>query len=331
MPHRKEKTREAPVLDFERPIVELERKLEELKQRTRLSGEIRREIENLETRARELQQQIFSDLTPWQKVQLARHPARPYTLDYTRRIFTDFTELHGDRRFADDAAMIGGIGFFEGVPILCLGQQKGRTTKEKLARNMGMAKPEGYRKAKRLMDLAARFGKPVICLLDTPGAYPGIDAEERGQAEAVAKNLEIMAGLPVPIIAVVIGEGGSGGALAIGVADRILMLEYAIYSVISPEGCASILFRSDERKADAAEAMKITAPDLASLGIVDEIVPEAPGGAHRNFDLTARNLAAALRRNLADLLPLPPSLLKDLRYQKYRRMGAFVEPGGVAS
>jgi acetyl-CoA carboxylase carboxyl transferase subunit alpha len=330
MPSKKEKTREAPVLDFERPIVELERRLEELKQRTRMSGEIRREIETLEVRARELQQQIFSDLTPWQKVQLARHPARPYTLDYVSRIFTDFCEIHGDRRFADDAAMIGGIGFFEGMPILCLGQQKGRTTKEKLARNMGMAKPEGYRKALRLMDLAARFGKPVICLLDTPGAFPGIDAEERGQAEAVAKNLEIMAALPVPIIAVVIGEGGSGGALAIGVADRILMLEYSIYSVISPEGCASILFRSDERKADAAEAMKITAPDLARLGIVDEIVPEAPGGAHRNFDLTARNLSAALRRHLADLLPLPPNLLKDLRYQKYRQMGAFIE-GGPAS
>jgi len=330
MPSKKEKTREAPVLDFERPVVELERRLEELKQRTRMSGEIRRDIEILEERARELQRQIFADLTPWQKVQLARHPARPYTLDYVSRLFTDFMELHGDRRFADDAAMIGGIGFFEGVPILCLGQQKGRTIKEKLARNVGMARPEGYRKAMRLMDMAARFGKPVICLLDTPGAFPGIDAEERGQAEAVAKNLEIMAALPVPIIAVVIGEGGSGGALAIGVADRILMLEYSVYSVITPEGCASILFRSDARKAEAADAMKMTAPDLARLGIVDEIVPEAPGGAHRNFDLTARNLAAALRRHLADLLPLPPNLLRDLRYQKYRQMGAFVE-GGLAS
>jgi acetyl-CoA carboxylase carboxyl transferase subunit alpha len=330
MASKKEKDN-VPVLDFERPVVELERRIDELKHRTRLSGEIRREIENLETRARELQQHIYSNLTPWQKVQLARHPARPYTLDYVSRIFTDFCELHGDRRFADDPAMIGGIGFFGGMPILCLGQQKGRTTKEKLARNLGMAKPEGYRKAMRLMDLAARFGKPVICLLDTPGAFPGIDAEERGQAEAVAKNLEIMSSLPVPIIAVVIGEGGSGGALAIGVADRILMLEYAIYSVISPEGCASILFRSDERKADAAEAMKITAPELASLGVIDEIVPEAPGGAHRNFELTAGNLAAALRRHLADLLPLPPTLLKDLRYQKYRRMGAFLETGALVS
>jgi acetyl-CoA carboxylase carboxyl transferase subunit alpha len=331
MASKKEKTKEAPVLDFERPVVELQRQIDTLKQRTRLSGEIRREIEALEDKARELQQHIFSNLTPWQKVQLARHPARPYTLDYIGRLFTDFCELHGDRRFADDPAMIGGIGFFEGIPILCLGQQKGRTTKEKLARNLGMAKPEGYRKAMRLMDMAARFGKPIICLLDTPGAFPGIDAEERGQAEAVAKNLEVMAGLPVPIISVVIGEGGSGGALAIGVADRILMLEYSIYSVISPEGCASILFRSDERKAEAAEAMKITAPDLARLGIIDEIVAEAPGGAHRNLDFTANNLAAALRRHLAELLPLPPNQLKDLRYQKYRRMGAFIEAGGLAS
>jgi acetyl-CoA carboxylase carboxyl transferase subunit alpha len=331
MASKKEKTKEAPVLDFEKPVVELQRKIDELKQRTRLSGEIRREIDTLETHARDLQEQIFSNLTPWQRVQLARHPGRPYTLDYVSRLFTDFREVHGDRCFADDPAMIGGIGFFAGMPVLCLGQQKGRTTKEKLARNLGMAKPEGYRKAKRLMDLAARFGKPIICLLDTPGAFPGIDAEERGQAEAVAKNLEIMSSLPVPIISVVIGEGGSGGALAIGVADRILMLEHSVYSVITPEGCASILFRSDERKAEAAEAMKMTAPDLARLGIVDEVVPEAPGGAHRNFDLTAGNLAAALRRHLSDLLPLPPSLLKDLRYQKYRRMGAFLEANDMAS
>lgn len=331
MASKKEKTKETPVLDFEKPVVELQRRIDDLKQRTRLSGEIRREIETLENHARELQDQIFSNLTPWQRVLLARHPGRPYTLDYVPRLFTDFREVHGDRRFADDPAMIGGIGFFDGMPVLCLGQQKGRTVKEKLARNLGMAKPEGYRKAKRLMDLAARFGKPIICLLDTPGAFPGIDAEERGQAEAVAKNLEVMASLPVPIISVVIGEGGSGGALAIGVADRILMLEYSVYSVITPEGCASILFRSDERKAEAAEAMKMTAPDLAKLGIVDEVVPEAPGGAHRNFDLTAGNLAAALRRHLSDLLPLPPSLLKDLRYQKYRRMGAFLEANDLAS
>ena len=329
MASKKEKTRDAPVLDFERPVVELERRLEELKQRTRLSGEIRREIETLEKRARELQQQIFSDLTPWQKVQLARHPARPYTLDYISRIFTDFVEVHGDRRFADDAAMIGGIAFFEGVPVLCLGQQKGRTTKEKLARNMGMVKPEGYRKSMRLMDLAARFGHPVLCLLDTPGAFPGVDAEERGQAEAVAKSLEVMASLPVPIVSVVIGEGGSGGALAIGVADRVLMLENAVYSVISPEGCASILFRSDDRKADAAAAMKITAPEILRLGVIDEIIPEAPGGAHRDFDTTASNLAAAIRRHLAELTPLSAANLKNQRYDKYRRMGAFVESTGL--
>lgn len=331
MSSKKDKVKEAPVLDFERPVVELERKIEELKGRTRQSGEMQREIRALEKRVGDLQQQILADLTPWQKVQLARHPARPYTLDYVPRIFTDFIELHGDRRFADDGAMIGGIGFFDGVPVLCLGQQKGRTVKEKLARNLGMAKPEGYRKAMRLMDMAARFGKPVICLLDTPGAFPGIDAEERGQAEAVAKNLEFMAALPTPIISVVIGEGGSGGALAIGVADRILMLEYSVYSVITPEGCASILFRSDERKAEAAAAMKMTAPDLVRTGVVDEIIPEAPGGAHRDFDLTARNLATALRHHLAELMPLSAARLKEQRYDKYRRMGAFVEAGGLAA
>ena len=261
-------------------------------------------------------------------MQLARHPARPYTLDYLDRLIADFRELHGDRNFADDAAMIGGIGYFEGLPVVVLGQQKGRKTKEKLRRNMGMVKPEGYRKSMRLMNLAARFGKPVLCFLDTPGAFPGIDAEERGQAEAVAKSLEVMAALPVPIISMVIGEGGSGGALAIGVADRVLMLENAVYSVISPEGCASILFRSDERKAEAAAAMKITAAEILRLGVIDEIVPEAPGGAHRDYDLTARNLALALRRNLAELVGLSPQELRDRRYAKYRRMGAFVESGG---
>jgi len=213
--------------------------------------------------------------------------------------------------------------------VVVLGQQKGRKTKEKLARNMGMVKPEGYRKSMRLMDLAARFGHPVLCLLDTPGAFPGIDAEERGQAEAVAKSLEVMASLPVPIISVVIGEGGSGGALAIGVADRVLMMENAVYSVISPEGCASILFRSDDRKAEAAAAMKITAPEILRLGVIDAIIPEAPGGAHRDFDVTAQNLAAAIRHHLADLTPLSAKTLKDQRYDKYRRMGAFVEAGGL--
>jgi len=328
MPPKKEKTSEPPVLDFERPVVELQRKIQALKTRSRSPADLGREIQLLENRAADLQKQIFSDLTPWQKVQLARHPGRPYTLDYIGRIITDFQELHGDRRFGDDLAMIGGMGFFEGIPVVCLGQQKGRKTKEKLARNMGMVKPEGYRKSMRLMELAARFGKPILCFLDTPGAFPGIDAEERGQAEAVAKSLEVMASMPVPIISVVIGEGGSGGALAIGVADRILMMENSVYSVITPEGCASILFRSDDRKAEAAASMKMTAPEIKRLGVIDEIVPEAPGGAHRDFDLTARNLAAAIRRNLDELLKLSPVRLKDERYMKYRGIGAYVESNG---
>jgi acetyl-CoA carboxylase carboxyl transferase subunit alpha len=331
MPSRKEKLPEAPVLDFERPVVELQHKIALLKARSPVSPDLAREIRVLEERAEKLQKHLFSALTPWQKVQLARHPGRPYTLDYVSRIITDFRELHGDRSFADDGAMIGGIGFFEGIAVVVLGHQKGRKTKEKLARNMGMVRPEGYRKSMRLMDLAARFGRPVLCLLDTPGAFPGIDAEERGQAEAVAKSLEVMAALPVPIISVVIGEGGSGGALAIGVADRVLMLENAVYSVISPEGCASILFRSDERKAEAAAAMKVTAPEILRLGVIDEIITEAPGGAHRDFDLTARNLASAIRRCLEELIPLSPQRLKDERYNKYRRMGAFVESGGRES
>jgi acetyl-CoA carboxylase carboxyl transferase subunit alpha len=328
MAPKKDKASEIPVLDFEKPVVDLQHKIQLLKNRTRSSSGLGSQIRALEAQAEELQKQIFSNLTPWQKVQLARHPGRPYTLDYVSRILTDFHELHGDRRFADDPAMIAGMGFLGEIPVVFLGQQKGRTTKEKLGRNLGMAKPEGYRKSMRLMDLAARFGKPIVCLLDTPGAFPGIDAEERGQAEAVAKSLEVMASMPVPIISVVIGEGGSGGALAIGVADRILMLENSIYSVISPEGCASILFRSDEKKAEAAEAMKITAPDLVRLGVVDEIIAEAPGGAHRDFDVTAQNLVEAIVRHLTELLPLPSQKLKDMRYQKYRRMGAFVESGG---
>jgi acetyl-CoA carboxylase carboxyl transferase subunit alpha len=328
MPTKKEKAPEGPVLDFERPVVELQRKIAVLKGRPRLAAELARELRLLEAQAEELQRKIFSELTPWQKVQLARHPGRPYTLDYLARIVPDFRELHGDRSFADDSAMVAGIGHFQGIPVVVMGQQKGRKTKEKLARNLGMVKPEGYRKSMRLMQLAARFRRPVLCLLDTPGAFPGIDAEERGQAEAVAKSLEVMAALPVPIVSVVIGEGGSGGALAIGVADRVMMLENAVYSVISPEGCASILFRSDERKAEAAAAMKVTAPEILRLGVIDEIIPEAPGGAHRDFDLTARNLAAAIRRALDELMPLAPQALKDRRYDKYRRMGAFVEIGG---
>jgi acetyl-CoA carboxylase carboxyl transferase subunit alpha len=317
-----------PTLDFERPVIDLETKIEEL---VRVSGdapELRLQIKLLESRARELQQEIFAELTAWQKVQLSRHPARPYTLDYIERLIDGFVELHGDRRFADDPAIVAGFGTFEGTPVLCVGHQKGRSTKEKVQRNFGQPKPEGYRKAMRLMELAARMRRPIICLIDTQGAYPGIDAEERGQAEAIAKSLEVMAGLPVPIVCAVIGEGGSGGALALGVANRILMLEYATYSVISPEGCASILWRDDSKKPEAAEAMKMTAVDLLRLGVIDEIVAEAPGGAHRDHDLTARNLGDALRKHLAELLLQPADKLRDERYQKFRGMGAFVESGG---
>jgi len=319
------------MLDFERPVVELERKIEEL---VRVSGgapELHPQITLLESRARELQQKIFAELTPWQKVQLSRHPARPYTLDFIERLVPDFIELHGDRRFADDPAVVGGFGTFAGMPALVVGHQKGRSTKEKVQRNFGQPKPEGYRKAQRLMELAARTRRPILCLIDTQGAYPGVDAEERGQAEAIAKSLEIMAGLPVPIVCAVIGEGGSGGALALGVANRILMLEYATYSVISPEGCASILWRDDGKKAEAAAAMKMTATDLKRLGVVDEVIPEAPGGAHRDHDLSARNLGEALRRHLAELLLMAPEALRNDRYQKFRHMGAFVESGDKAA
>jgi acetyl-CoA carboxylase carboxyl transferase subunit alpha len=316
---------EPPVLDFERPVVELERKIEELRQFAQGSSELAREIKILEVRVEELQREIFADLTPWQTVLLSRHPGRPYTQDYLARLVPDFLEVHGDRQFGDDPAIVGGLGWFEGTPVLCLGHQKGRTTKENVTRNFGMPKPEGYRKALRLMELAGRFKRPILCFIDTTGAYPGVDAEERGQAEAIAKNLEVMSALPVPIVAAVIGEGGSGGALALGVADRILMLEYAVYSVISPEGCASILWRDDDKKGEAAAAMKMTASDLHRLGVVDEVVPEAPGGAHRDFDATARNLGSALRRHLAELWALPPDRLREMRYQKYRAMGAFVE------
>jgi acetyl-CoA carboxylase carboxyl transferase subunit alpha len=317
----------APTLDFERPVVELERKIDEL---VRVSGgapELRPQIALLETRARELQQKIFAELNPWQKVQLSRHPARPYTLDYVERLIEGFIELHGDRRFGDDPAVVGGFGLFDGMPVLLLGHQKGRSTKEKVRRNFGQPKPEGYRKALRLMELAARMKRPIICLIDTQGAYPGVDAEERGQAEAIAKNLEVMAGLPVPIVCAVIGEGGSGGALALGVANRILMQEYATYSVISPEGCASILWRDDGKKPEAAAAMKMTATDLVRLGVVDEVVPEAPGGAHRDHDASAKTLADALRRHLAELYYMTPEELRADRYKKFRHMGAFVESG----
>jgi len=320
-----EKPPGGPTLEFERPIVELERKIGELKDISAGNEELDEEIQALQERVEVLQRKIFADLTPWQKVLLSRHPGRPYTLDYVSRLVAGFTELHGDRQFADDAAIVGGFGWFGQQPVLVLGHQKGRTTKENVKRNFGMPKPEGYRKALRLMEMAARFNCPIFCFIDTPGAYPGIDAEERGQAEAIAKNLEVMATLPVPIICAVIGEGGSGGALALGVADRILMLENSVYSVISPEGCASILWRDDSKKPEAARAMKLTAEDLRRLGVIDDVISESRGGAHRDWDVTADFLKESLASTLDELRQLDRQALLDQRYNKFRQMGAFVE------
>ncbi|HRP87064.1 MAG TPA: acetyl-CoA carboxylase carboxyltransferase subunit alpha [Gammaproteobacteria bacterium] len=313
-------------LDFEQPIAELEAKIDELRfvgddSQVNLSSEIRR----LKSKSEALTRNIFSSLTAWQVAQVARHPQRPYTLDYVERLFTDFEELHGDRTYADDAAIVGGLARFEGRPVMIVGQQKGRDTKAKVQRNFGMPRPEGYRKALRLMKLAEKFGLPVITFIDTPGAYPGIGAEERGQSEAIARNLLEMAGLRTPIIGVVIGEGGSGGALAIGVADHILMLQYSIYSVISPEGCASILWKSADKSADAAEAMGITAEKLFEQGLVDEVVPEPLGGAHRDFDAMAETLRGAIARYLGRLDKLPMDQLLTTRYQKLVSTGRFRE------
>jgi acetyl-CoA carboxylase carboxyl transferase subunit alpha len=316
---------EREILDFERPIIDLERKIEELRGLSTAQVDFTAEINKLRQKARKLQEEVFADLTPTQKVQLSRHPARPYTLDYVRLLMDDFVELHGDRSFRDDPAIVGGMARFDGHEVLVIGHQKGRNTKENLHRNFGMARPEGYRKSTRLMRLAARFRKPILSFIDTPGAYPGLGAEERGQAEAIAKSLQVMASLQTPMITVVIGEGGSGGALALGLTDRILMLEYSIYSVISPEGCASILWRDPARVPDAAAQLKLTAQDLVALGICDEIIPESPGGAHREPAVTASNVRTALKRHLKELLELPADELVARRYQKFRAMGAIVE------
>jgi acetyl-CoA carboxylase carboxyl transferase subunit alpha len=317
-------TKPAHALEFERPLIALESKIAELKE---LSGGARvdfsDEIQKLEKKAKRLQAEIFSELSPWQTVQLARHPNRPYTLDYLGRLFTDFFEIEGDRRFAADRAIVGGFARFDGEPVLVLGHQKGRGTKENMLRNFGMPRPEGYRKARRLFDLAERFRRPVIIFIDTPGAYPGIGAEERGQAEAIATNLEVMSSLGVPSISVVIGEGASGGALGIGVTNRILMLQYAWYNVISPESCSSILYRDSSQGKKSAEALKLTAKDLAGFGITDEIVPEPEGGAHRDHDLVAENVRDAIRRHLAELKKLTPEQLVVDRYKKFRAMGVF--------
>ena len=314
-------TRQA--LDFERPIVELENKIAELKQ---LGGpQLEIEIRRLERKARQLQREVFSELSAWQKVLLSRHPLRPFTLDYVARFVEDFVELHGDRAFRDDESIVGGVGRFRGRAVMILGHQKGRGTKENMKRNFGMTRPEGYRKALRLMRTAARLGLPILTFIDTPGAYPGIDAEERGQAEAIAKNLEVMARLPVPIIATVIGEGGSGGALALGVADRILMLEYSVYSVISPEGCASILWKDQKKVETAAREMKMTANDLHELGIADVIVQEPAGGAHRDPEAAADAVGEAVWRELSAVSALTVDARLEARYGKFRRMGAFLE------
>lgn len=314
------------ILEFEKPLVELERQIERLR---RLAGEREIEVEDdvapLQAKLGELRREIYSNLTPMQRVQVARHPRRPYALDHIRSLFTEFTELKGDRLFRDDPAIVGGWARFSGRPVMVIGQQKGRDTKENLRRNFGMPHPEGYRKALRLMHMAERFSAPIITLIDTPGAYPGLGAEERGQAEAIAHNLQEMATLRTPFIAVIIGEGGSGGALALGLADRVLMLANSIYSVISPEGCAAILWNDATQKQRAAKALKVTAPDLLGLGLIDEIVPEPLGGAHVNPEEAHRLLGKALEKSLTDLVKIDYNELVELRAQKFLKMGQFLE------
>jgi acetyl-CoA carboxylase carboxyl transferase subunit alpha len=313
-------------LDFEQPIAELEAKIEEL----RYVGDdaeinINEEITRLEEKSRSLTKSIFAKLTPWQVSQMARHPQRPYTLDYVERIFTDFQELHGDRAYADDAAIVGGLARLEGRPVMIIGQQKGRDTQEKIRRNFGMPRPEGYRKALRLMRMAEKFGLPVLTFIDTPGAYPGIGAEERGQSEAIARNLFVMAELRTPILCTVIGEGGSGGALAIGVGDRVFMLQHGTYSVISPEGCASILWKSADKASEAAEALGITAERLKELGLIDGIIPEPLGGAHRDVDRMAATLKQSLIQHLDKLERTPIDKLLADRYQRLMSFGHVKE------
>jgi acetyl-CoA carboxylase carboxyl transferase subunit alpha len=306
--------------DFEAPLVELQKRVDEL---SRWPGDpekeqqARRLREELDQKRRE----VYNHLSPWQKTLVARNSNRPYTLDVVQALFTDWTEVRGDRRYADDPALVCGFGFYRDVPVCVLGHQKGRDTKQKIHRNFGMPKPEGYRKALRVMQLAAKFRRPILSFVDTPGAYPGIDAEERGQAEAIAYNLREMAALRTPIIVTVTGEGGSGGALAIAVGDRVNMLEHAVYSVISPEGCASILFRDPSRAPEAAIAMKITATDLAALGLVDEVIPEPAGGAHVNHEALFRSMDAVLWRQLEELRRQDPETLPETRYRKFREMG----------
>jgi acetyl-CoA carboxylase carboxyl transferase subunit alpha len=313
-------------LDFEQPIADLQAKIEELR---RISPEnlvnLDVELERLEVKCQKLTREIFGDLTAWQITQLARHPLRPYTLDYIERLFTEFIELHGDRMYADDRAIVTGVARLSGRGVVIIGHQKGRDTNQKISRNFGMPRPEGFRKAQRVMKLAQRYGLPVVTFIDTPGAYPGIDAEERGQSEAIASSISLMADLKVPIVSVVIGEGGSGGALAVAVCDRLLMLEYATYSVISPEGCASILWKDADKALSAAEAMKLTSAELKDRQLVDEIVVEPLGGAHRDFDAVAENTRAALERHLDELVGIEIEDLLDRRYRRIQSFGRYSE------
>jgi acetyl-CoA carboxylase carboxyl transferase subunit alpha len=316
-------------LDFEKPLSESDKRLDALRRLTTRSDEEQAELASLEERCRQQETEIYGTLSPWQRVQLSRHTDRPYTLDYIEHLCSEFIELHGDRNFADDPAVVGGLARFRGRPVVVVGHQRGRTVAEKVRRNFGMPRPEGYRKALRLFHLAERFHRPLLTFIDTQGAYPGIDAEERGQAEAIARNIREMAGLRTPVIATVIGEGGSGGALALGVADRVLMQENACYSVITPEGCAAILYgeRTPERVAWAAEALKVTAPDLLALGVIDAVVAEPPGGAHRYPEAAIALVGEAIAQPLEELVSLPLDELLARRYVKFRRMGeaAIVE------
>lgn len=317
---------EGPHLDFERPIIELEKKISDMRdfsvgESIQLDGE----ITSLEKKLHRLREEIYSNLTRWQRVQLSRHPRRPYTLDYVEMMTTEFVELHGDRCFADDKAVVGGFARLHGAPVMIVGQQKGRDTKQKLFRNFGMAHPEGYRKARRLFYLAEKFGVPILVLIDTPGAYPGIGAEERGQAEAIAKNIQVMFAIKVPIVVAIVGEGASGGALGIGVGDRVFMMEHAWYSVISPEGCAAILWRDAAKAPEAAEALKLTSEDLMELRVVDKIIPEPPSGAHNDPKEAAALLKAEIVAVFEELKGKPVDVLLAERLAKYRRMGRFKE------
>ena len=318
-------------LDFEKPIREIEDRIEKLAGSGSSRSSVQEEIRKLKTRLAQVETELYAKLTPWQRTQIARHVQRPSVLDYVQAICRDFIELHGDRAFADDRAIVGGFARLNDRSVLVLGHQKGKTLKERVQRNFGMPNPEGYRKALRLMRLAEKFKRPILTFIDTPGAYPGIGAEERGQAEAIARNLLVMSQLRVPIISVVIGEGGSGGALALGVANRVLMLEHAIYSVISPEGCAAILWDDPAKAPDAAAALKMTASDLLELGVIDEIIPEPVGGAHRDPHVMAERLAKALSSHLTQIEELSEQALVDTRNEKYRKMGVIAEPAPPAS